>query len=112
MVSDTRPSSRAPLPRTLQVIKDADNRAQDALTLANIKEQLLQASEAQFDGELRVGELLAVDSKANEFLQFADLFVGSANRFLMRKPRRVTIRRISSRFRSWSDLVSPEMARL
>lgn len=76
-------SGRAVLPRTFQLWKDSENEAQDALSLANLKDRLIQASDSQFGGELYIGELFAIDSRYNPFLQFADLFVSSTNRALL-----------------------------
>lgn len=75
-------SGRAPLPRIFQLWKDREEEARDALSLANLKDRLTQTAQVQFDKSLVVGEMFAMDSASNLFLQFADLFVSSTNRIL------------------------------
>ncbi len=75
-------TGRAPLPRNLQVWKDAEERGYDALVLAELKDRLVSAASAQFGGRLMIDVVEAADSKDNNLLQVADLFVASLNRFL------------------------------
>jgi len=81
-VSHEHDSGRAPLPRNLQVWKDAEEAGYDRLVLADVKDRLLTAAAAQFNGQLVVDVLEAADSKTNDLLQVADLFTASLNRHL------------------------------
>lgn len=75
-------SGRAPLPRSLQVWKDAEEEVRDRVSVANLRERLEAAGAAGFDRQLHVHSVTAVDSSKNDFIQIADLFLGSVNRFL------------------------------
>lgn len=75
-------TGRAPLPRSLQLWKDAEEVGRDKLLLADIKDRIQNAAEARFDGNLHVDTLAAVHSQANDLIQLADLFTSSVNRFL------------------------------
>lgn len=75
-------SGRAPLPRNLQLWKDAEEVGYDRLVLAELRDRLESAAVAQFAGELAVDVLEAVDSKGNDLLQIADLFTASINRMI------------------------------
>jgi hypothetical protein len=78
-------TGRAPLPRNIQLWKDAEETGADKLMLKQIKEKLEQAAKIKFDDKLIVDELRAVDSKNLELIQLADLFTGSINRKLNAK---------------------------
>lgn len=78
-------TSRAPLPRSLQLWKDAENPGTDKLMLANLEDKLRQAASNRFDQKLFVDHLEAVDSKDLSLIQVADLFTGSINRLLNEK---------------------------
>jgi hypothetical protein len=78
-------SGRAPLPRRLQVWFDAEEVSLDRLTIATLKDRLMQASNSLFDSNLKIDHCEALDSGNNTVLQIADLFTGSINR-LLNKP--------------------------
>jgi uncharacterized protein DUF3800 len=75
-------SGRAPLPRTLQLWKDAEDESSDRLVLADLKDRLKNAAAGQFGGRLVVDVVEAANSKGNDLLQVADLFVASINRVI------------------------------
>jgi hypothetical protein len=75
-------SGRAPLPRRLQVWFDSEEVSLDRLTIATLKDRLLQASITLFDKDLHIDHFEALDSKRITALQIADLFAGSINRVL------------------------------
>src|SRR5439155_3184472 len=75
-------SGRAPLPRRLQVWKDAEEVGQDRLVLADIHRRLQDTSKARFDGKLLLDEFFPENSEENSMLQIADLFTSSINRVL------------------------------
>lgn len=75
-------TGRAPLPRTINVWKDAEERGYDQLVLADVKDRLKNAATSQFGGNLNVGELDATASDNNDLVQIADLFAASINRLL------------------------------
>lgn len=75
-------SGRAPLPRNLQLWKDAEEESADKLVLADLKDRLRNAAVAQFEHRLVIDVVAAADSKTNDLLQVADLFVASLNRLL------------------------------
>lgn len=75
-------TGRAPLPRVLQVFKDSEGEARDRVSVANLTERLEAASAGVFDKKLTLAYVHAVESKDNDFIQIADLFLGSVNRYL------------------------------
>ena len=75
-------TSRAVLPRTLQVWKDAEEEGVDSLLVADLDDRLKQAATSRFSSELYVDEIRCVDSENNIFIQVTDLFSASANRIL------------------------------
>lgn len=75
-------TGRAPLPRSIQVWKDAESPGPDKLLLADIDDKLKQASKTRFEEKLYVDHLEAVNSKALDLIQLADLFTSSINRVL------------------------------
>jgi hypothetical protein len=75
-------SKRAPLPRTLQLWKDAEEESQDKLFIANITDKLNQAASSIFNNTLYIDEIHAVNSKTTELVQLADLFTASVNRIV------------------------------
>jgi hypothetical protein len=75
-------SGRAPLPRTLQLWKDAEEVSYDKLVLADLSDRLKNAAAGQFAGKLIVDVVEAANSKGNDLLQVADLFVASLNRVI------------------------------
>ncbi len=81
-VSHEHDSGRAPLPRNLQLWKDAEEAGDDRLVLAEVRDRLNNAAAAQFGGRLAIDVLEAADSKGNDLLQIADVFTASINRLL------------------------------
>jgi hypothetical protein len=77
-------TGRAPLPRILQVYKDADEPGSDKLLMANLAERMKQYSASIHDNRLFVQEFVPLDSKGNIFLQVADIMASSFNRILCR----------------------------
>jgi hypothetical protein len=77
-------TGRAPLPRILDVWKDLEEVGADKLLMAKLEEKLRQAAVNTYDRKLTVQRCVALDSKANIFLQVADLVAGSVNRALNR----------------------------
>lgn len=80
-------TGRAPLPRGLHVVKDAEDEAsRDQLIMAEIRERLRAASVARFGGQLHVESVEAHTSKANLLIQITDLFTSSVNRIVNPPP--------------------------
>lgn len=77
-------TGRAPLPRILNVWKDLEEVGADKLLMANLSDKLKQAAASVYDNQLIVEQCLATDSKANVFLQVADVVASSVNRILSR----------------------------
>jgi len=75
-------TGRAPLPRTIEFVKDQENKGTDALQLKALKETVELASKNIFNGKLYLNEFRSFDSKGNYYLQIADLLVSSINRKL------------------------------
>lgn len=75
-------TGRAPLPRILQLWKDAEESSYDSLVLADLSDRLKNAAAGQFGGKLIVDVVEAADSKHNDLLQVADIFVASLNRLI------------------------------
>ncbi len=73
---------RAVLPRNLQIWKDADEIGADQLLVAELYDQIMQASSNRFYNEISVSQLKCSNSSTNLFLQIADLFTASANRII------------------------------
>lgn len=73
-------SGRAELPRRLLLQKDLEEEGRDRVVLARLESRLAQASLIQFDGQLEVRELVAIDSESQPLLQLADLYASSLNR--------------------------------
>lgn len=83
-------TGRAPLPRTLQVWKDAEEAGSDKLLLAKVEDRLKQAVQSIYKDKLIFEFFVAVDSKDNLFLQVADLLISSVNRILNRSGEKRT----------------------
>lgn len=77
-------TGRSPLPRSLQVWKDLEEKGRDKLLLAKLKDRVMQAGKGRFSSQLTVDEFEAVDSQKFDLMQLADLFAGSINRLLNR----------------------------
>lgn len=73
-------TGRAPLPRSIQLWKDLEEKGRDQILLAKLAENLAQAGKTRFDGQLTVDEFEAVPSNELVLLQIADLYAGSLNR--------------------------------
>jgi hypothetical protein len=73
-------TGRSPLPKTLQFWKDQEEPSRDKLRLAALRDRALQAGNAIFDGRLRVGDFVAVESHKIDMMQIADLFIGALGR--------------------------------
>jgi hypothetical protein len=75
-------SGRAPLPRGIQVCKDAEAEGQDKLFIAELADRLRQSATTQFNNELYIEEFSTDQSSKNILLQLTDLFVSSVGRQL------------------------------
>jgi hypothetical protein len=75
-------TGRAPLPRVLQLFKDTEGEARDRISVANLTERLEAACASVFNKRLTLAYVHAVESNTNDFIQVADLFLGSVNRYL------------------------------
>ena len=75
-------TGRAPLPRSIQLWKDLEEKGRDQLLLAKLAEGLAQSGRTRFEGQLTVDEFEAVPSDELVLLQIADLYAGSLNRSL------------------------------
>lgn len=75
-------TERAPLPRNLQVWKDAEEPGSDKLFLAELRDRLEQVANTTFGEELHIDNLEAVRSEHLDLIQLADLFTSSVNRVL------------------------------
>lgn len=75
-------TGRAPLPRSLQVWKDLEEKGRDKLLLASLKDRVIQAGKTRFNSQLAADEFEAVESHKFDLMQLADLFAGSLNRLL------------------------------
>lgn len=75
-------TGRAPLPRSIQIVKDAESKGSDQLLLKELKSKIEIASKLFFSQKLYLGEFRAFDSKDNFYLQIADVLVASLNRKL------------------------------
>jgi hypothetical protein len=78
-------TERGPLPRRLQLWKDAEEPGYDRILLANVKDRLAQAGQTRFDGLLEPDEFEAVPSNELDLVQIADLFTSSVSRVLNAK---------------------------
>lgn len=75
-------TARAPLPRSIQLVKDLESKGSDQLMLKDLKSKIENASKKIFDSKLYVNEFKALDSKEHIFLQVSDILVASINRKL------------------------------
>ncbi len=75
-------TGRAPLPRTLQVIKDKEESGSDKIMLREIRNNLEIKKNTKYKEELFLDTFNAIDSKNQIFLQITDLFTSSINRKL------------------------------
>jgi len=75
-------ADRIALPQSLQFTKDAEQPGSDRLLLANIEERLSTLFDATYQRRFTVDQLDVLDSKANLFLQVADLFAAAIRRML------------------------------
>ena len=73
-------TARAPLPRTLSLWKDLEERNRDKIFLAELSDKLKQTAATRFKGQFEIDQLEVVDSQGNPFVQLADLFTSSINR--------------------------------
>jgi hypothetical protein len=78
-------TGRAPLPRMLQLWKDAEEPGFDKLLLENVRDRITQAGKSRFNDELKVDHFEAVDSEALVLIQLADLLTSSISRVLNTK---------------------------
>lgn len=78
-------TQRGPLPRILQVWKDAEEIGSDKILMATLADRMKQASSNMYENKLFVQEFVAMDSKSSIFLQAADLIASSVNRILCRR---------------------------
>jgi hypothetical protein len=75
-------TGRAPLPRGIQVCKDAEEPGQDKLFAADLTARMKQSAATQFEGNLYVEDFTAEVSAHSLFLQLTDLFTSSVGRQL------------------------------
>ena len=75
-------TGRAPLPRGIQVCKDAEEPGQDKLVAAELAARMKQSAATQFEGNLYVEGFSAEESAHSLFLQLTDLFTSSVGRQL------------------------------
>lgn len=78
-------TGRAPLPRSIQLWKDAENPGSDKLMIQQICERLQQTAKITFDDKLQIDSMTVVDSKTSILIQLADLFTSSVSRILNRE---------------------------
>lgn len=75
-------TGRAPLPRTIDFWKDAEEKGYDALLIAEVEDRLKKAEKFLFSDKLRTGTFEVANSEGNLLIQIADLFTSSVNRIL------------------------------
>ncbi len=75
-------SGRAPLPRGISVIKDAEEIGYDKIFVAELNDRLKQASASQFQNDLYMEHFSATESAGLVNLQITDLFTSSLSRHL------------------------------
>jgi len=78
-------TGRAPLPRSIQLWKDAEEVGSDKLMIQQIRERLQQTAKITFDNKLQIDEMTVIDSKTSVLIQLADLFTSSISRILNRE---------------------------
>lgn len=81
-------SGRGPLPRRLQLCKDAEEAGYDSMLLSSVKDRLAQAGQTLFAGRLEPDEFEALPSSELDLVQIADLFTSSVSRVLNAKGER------------------------
>ena len=74
-------SGRAPLPRSLQVIKDYES-AKDKFLMKELKDRVSLARNAIFEGKVYLDEFKAIPSNEHFLLQVVDMSVGCINRII------------------------------
>lgn len=74
---------RIKLPRPILIKKDKE-KGFDALEMTRVRQELSSAFGKDFSGELVLEDIEAIDSTANNYIQLADLFIGSLARSLNR----------------------------
>jgi hypothetical protein len=89
-VAHEHESGRAVLPRAISIWKDSEEDSRDRLMTANLMLRLRAASQSEFDGALQVSSVEVINSKKINFIQLADLFIGSLNRYLNHDPDRTS----------------------
>lgn len=89
-VAHEHESGRAELPRAISIWKDSEEDSRDKLMTANLMLRLRAASQSEFDGALQVSSVEVINSKKIDFIQLADLFIGSLNRCLNHDPDRTS----------------------
>jgi hypothetical protein len=85
-------TGRAPLPRTLQMVKDRDEIGSDRIMLREIRARVENVKKSKYGSDLFIDDFDTVDSKGHIFLQIADLFTSSINRVLNIKSDREHIK--------------------
>ncbi len=75
-------SGRAPLPRNLQIWKDAEEAGYDKLVLAELQDKIEVSASAHFGGKVVLDGMQATHSKGNDLIQITDVFTGSVNRLV------------------------------
>ena len=74
---------RVTLPRRVSIFKDKEGEA-DSILVSRIKESLEAYYVTKYDRKLSLESITPVDSRNNDFLQLADLFIGSVCRVVNR----------------------------
>lgn len=83
-------TGRAELPRSISIWKDSEEESRDKLMTANLMMRLRAASQSEFGGALQISSIEVISSKKIDFIQLADLFIGSLNRYLNHDPDRTS----------------------
>lgn len=74
-------TSRITIPRTLNITKDKED-SKDTLLLEALRLDVETHIKAAFDGQVKMGGFVSVESRTNHFIQVADIFTGCLNRRL------------------------------
>ncbi|MBN1181883.1 MAG: DUF3800 domain-containing protein [Bacteroidales bacterium] len=73
-------TGRAILPRSLQFYKDSEEIGADKLFLEEVKMEIENLSASQFNNQINIDQIIAIESKDNPIMQITDLYTASLNR--------------------------------